>query len=216
MDAPGIGYVYRYTHKETGKYYIGSHNGTKSSKYTGSGKIWKNALKKYGISSFNYEILYLGDDYRDVEEKMLIELDAANDPLSYNLKNKAIGYPAGVSYEEMYGEERGKALKEHQRKIRIGKPTPMAGLRPWNEGLRASEETRKKQSLAKIGKPSWNKGKKMSEEFRQMRHDLTVGKPAHNKGVKQKIISCPHCGKTGGISGIKHYHFDKCKFKDNI
>jgi endogenous inhibitor of DNA gyrase (YacG/DUF329 family) len=35
-------------------------------------------------------------------------------------------------------------------------------------------------------------------------------------GKKQKIIECPHCGKEGGVSGMKSYHFDKCKHKINI
>lgn len=34
-----MGYVYKYTHKETGKYYIGSHNGNKKD-YKGSGLLW--------------------------------------------------------------------------------------------------------------------------------------------------------------------------------
>jgi len=31
------------------------------------------------------------------------------------------------------------------------------------------------------------------------------------KGVKQQQITCPHCDKTGGISAMKVYHFDRCK-----
>jgi hypothetical protein len=30
------------------------------------------------------------------------------------------------------------------------------------------------------------------------------------KNSKQKIVTCPHCSKSGGISAIKRYHFDKC------
>ena len=28
---------------------------------------------------------------------------------------------------------------------------------------------------------------------------------------KQKIVTCPHCGTTGGISNLTRYHFDFCK-----
>lgn len=34
----------------------------------------------------------------------------------------------------------------------------------------------------------------------------------HKKG-KQEIISCPHCGKSGGKNLIKRHHFDNCKLK---
>ena len=31
------------------------------------------------------------------------------------------------------------------------------------------------------------------------------------KGVNQQKITCPHCGKNGGISLMKRHHFDNCK-----
>ena len=34
----------------------------------------------------------------------------------------------------------------------------------------------------------------------------------HKKG-KQEIISCPHCGRSGGKNLIKRHHFDNCKLK---
>lgn len=36
------------------------------------------------------------------------------------------------------------------------------------------------------------------------------------KGYKQKIVTCPHCGKSGGESNMTRHHFDKCKFKPTI
>lgn len=33
------------------------------------------------------------------------------------------------------------------------------------------------------------------------------------KTWKQNNISCPHCGKNGGASGMKKWHLDNCKFK---
>ena len=29
----------------------------------------------------------------------------------------------------------------------------------------------------------------------------------------QPILTCPHCGKSGGISAMKRHHFDNCKMK---
>lgn len=34
------------------------------------------------------------------------------------------------------------------------------------------------------------------------------------KGIPQERTECPHCGKVGGLSLMKRYHFDKCKFKN--
>ena len=40
----------------------------------------------------------------------------------------------------------------------------------------------------------------------------------HSDSAKQKIIeankvkiTCPHCGKVGGIAIMKRWHFDNCK-----
>jgi hypothetical protein len=45
------------------------------------------------------------------------------------------------------------------------------------------------------------KGYKMSDERRSK-----LSKP-------QQIITCPHCDKSGGVSLMKRYHGDNCKFK---
>lgn len=36
-----------------------------------------------------------------------------------------------------------------------------------------------------------------------------------NKGRISKMITCPHCGKTGGLSGMKRYHFNHCSLNKN-
>ncbi len=60
---------------------------------------------------------------------------------------------------------------------------------PWNKGKTHSEESRKKISLAKIGKPSHNKGKRMSEESRKKMSLARLGKSPWNKGLKRPEMS---------------------------
>ena len=36
---------------------------------------------------------------------------------------------------------------------------------------------------------------------------------ASRKGLKDSVVTCPHCNKSGGNSGMKRYHFDNCKSK---
>jgi hypothetical protein len=52
-----------------------------------------------------------------------------------------------------------------------------------------TDERRKNISLSKKGKPTWNKGQ------------------------TDKIVECPYCGKMGGNSNMKRWHFDNCKEK---
>lgn len=104
------GYVYKYTHKETGKWYIGSHD-MSNPRYSGSGILWANAKKKHGLNAFIKEILYEGEYCREMEELVLTSLDASANPNSYNLKNEAVG---GAFHGEKNGMF-GKKLTAEQR-----------------------------------------------------------------------------------------------------
>jgi len=65
-------------------------------------------------------------------------------------------------------------------------------------GLKRSEEMREKLRLANVGKVHSDTTKnKMSIAHK--------GKPH-----KSRNIECPHCGKIGGATNMKRYHFDNC------
>ena len=38
-------------------------------------------------------------------------------------------------------------------------------------------------------------------------------KSARAAGYKHKLITCPHCGFTGGATATRRWHFDNCKHK---
>ena len=98
----------------------------------------------------------------------------------------------------------------------------------------ASDETKRKMSLSQTGKIKITnslKGKTYFEIYgdeseqqikkRSESHKGILYGPmneAHkkkiseaNKNKKKEIVICPCCGKTGGISSMKRWHFDKCK-----
>jgi hypothetical protein len=62
------------------------------------------------------------------------------------------------------------------------------------------DETKKNISKAKIG----HKLGPQTEEHKLKRSLLLTGKV-------QQIVTCPHCGKSGGISTMGRWHFDNCK-----
>jgi len=66
-----------------------------------------------------------------------------------------------------------------------------------NKGKTRTEETREKMANAKIGKPSYVR----TDEIKQKQQ-----KP-------QQQVECPYCNKVGGISAMKMWHFEKCKYK---
>lgn len=143
-----MGYVYKFIHKETGKYYIGSHSKpSKGSKYKGSGVIWRKALKKYGIDAFEKVILYEGDLYKEMEEKFLKDIDAANDPLSYNVINESVGASLPGPLNGMWGKSHssesafkcGSAFRGKSRpdmsELMMGENNPMYGKSDHCHGI---------------------------------------------------------------------------------
>ena len=60
-------------------------------------------------------------------------------------------------------------------------------------------------------------GKHHSDESNEKNRKSHLGENNSNFGKrwKQEIVTCPHCGKSGGISGMKHYHFENCKYNGN-
>jgi predicted GIY-YIG superfamily endonuclease len=49
--------------------------------------------------------------------------------------------------------------------------------------------------------------------FDELTSHMSKGKPKDYVYPQQKKTTCPHCGKTGGISNMVRYHFDNCKYK---
>ena len=129
-------YVYVIVNKINLKLYFGSHswdgNGMDPN-YYGSGKIIKQAVKKYGKDNFIvYPIKFYDtiEECRQAEEELLKKYDIANNPYCYNIKNGAIGWTS----EDMTGEK-------HPLYGKRGKDSPMYGKHH-------TEETRRKISQA--------------------------------------------------------------------
>ena len=148
-----LGFVYRWRNIDNGRWYIGSHVGDPNidDGYVGSGLYFRNAVKKHGLDRFVREILYYGESFREEEERLLRELDAVGDEMSYNLKNEAVG---GAFYREtngMFGKKLSDASKE-----KIGK-TLSTGVRWGTPGKK------EQQSLLVTGEGNGMFGRTHSE-----------------------------------------------------
>jgi len=107
-----MGIVYKWVDQSNNIYYIGSHKGTADDGYIGSGVHFSRAYSKRP-KSFTRQILYVGEHYLELEEFILEELDAANDDMSYNLKNSSVGGNTGIT--EVGREKLSKARKGYKR-----------------------------------------------------------------------------------------------------
>lgn len=159
------GIVYRWKNLKNAKWYIGSHEGCSQDGYLASGKLIQRSFKKHGIGNFVRQILYEGEDFKEVEEFILEFLDAASDPMSYNLKNAAVGGDVWkgrkdtVAYKEYLlklsqpGEKNGMYNKKHSEESKDLMRQSRLGGTPWNKGKTGiySEETLKKRAKSREG-----------------------------------------------------------------
>ena len=137
----------------------------------------------------------------------------------------------GTFFGKTHSEETKKKLSESKKgenNPMFGKISPNRGITPKplsdeaklkisdaHKGKIVSSETKQKISIAAKGKPKSiehkrklseaNTGKTASQETRSKLSE------AH-KGKKQKLITCPHCLKSGGTT-MHRWHFDNCKSK---
>lgn len=131
-----MAYVYLITNKINGKKYIGSSRKNQiDENYYGSGKVIKDALKKYGKNNFQRDILWEGKgNERKIETYFLEEVNAASNPLYYNMTNDARG-------NNIHKEETKKTVSEKL------------------TGRKFSKEICEKISKAKQGSTTSKKGK---------------------------------------------------------
>ena len=148
-----LGYIYKTTNLINNKIYIGQKQATKFNKnYYGSGKLLKQAIKKYGKENFKVEILEESncEDLDNLEIKYIKEYNSTNLEIGYNiLIGGNVSHKLGKNHP-MYGKHH---TNDSKRKISIN--TSIAQL-----GSHHSEETKNKISKA-------NKGRIHSDESRR-------------------------------------------------
>jgi hypothetical protein len=226
-------YLYIKQHSITGMKYFGK---TTRDPYTylGSGKYWKNHIKKYGVEHVKtiWVKLFTDEDELTRTAIALSEMyDVVDSPFWANLinENGLDGLPTGHKHTNetrakisalMKGENNPMYGKKHSEEHR-------AKLSAARQNI--SDEQRAKLSALMKGKNNPMYGKKHSEETKNIISSKLKGKKigelnpffgkTHSEETKaklskpQELVNCPYCGKEGGASIMKRWHFNNCKFK---
>jgi len=151
--------VYKVTNTINYKFYIGVHStNNPNDSYIGSGKIIKDAVKKYGRENFKKEILFIFDTLTEAldKEKEIVNEDFVKDNNTYNISlggglgGKNIN---GLSFE---GHAHSAETKEKIRKSLLGNKR--------NAGNKFTEEHKQKIG---IKNSIALKGTKKSDEHKQ-------------------------------------------------
>jgi group I intron endonuclease len=165
--------IYLITNTLNGKQYVGqslgvrkrfsSHRRAARLKLKREAFYLHNAISKHGEDKFKFEVLlYATDpDYLNLMEQKVIAGFNTMAPNGYNLDSGG-----GVDRK---ASEASKAKRK--------------GKQPWNKGIPATEEQKRRQSIAMMGKPSPQKGKPKTAEEKAKQSAVMKGRTAWNKGI---------------------------------
>lgn len=178
------GFVYKWTNTRNGKWYIGSHKGCVNDGYIGSGVIFQRAYKKYKDSFFR-DIIYIGQNFREIEELILITLDAASDKMSYNIKNSSIGGDTSMNFTQESLRKMSEGSKKRDYSIPVSMET-REKIRQSRLGTKLTDETKKKLSECRIGEKNHFYGKTHTEETKKKLSEANKGKKMSKESVERR------------------------------
>lgn len=205
-----IYYLYETKNNVNGKIYVGVHKTQNMDDgYLGSGSVLKAAIRKYGIDSFTKTILQTFDSSESMfaAEKELITEDFLKRQDVYNLRIGGFGgfdyinYSGIIKHGQPHTEASRLKISESRKGFRLSSETKDK-IKSNNWSVRDPEKQRehaKRAAYSRIAKH----GSAVTKETAEKISKTMIGK-------KQEIVTCPHCGKSGGVRAIKRYHFDKC------
>ena len=173
--------IYKTTNLINGKIYIGYDTKNRPN-YYGSGKIYRQAEKKYGKENFRKTIIDSDEDFASLCRKEIFWIDfydARNPIIGYNLLPGGDGFPPGKKHYN-YGKHLSEELRQKISKINIGR--------------KLTEEQKQKQSIMQ-------KGKKHSEE-RNLRQSLRMKSIGIWKGKSNPMFDVHRFGEKHPMFGV--------------
>ena len=202
---PPIGfYVYAYLREDNTPYYIGK--GKSSRAWVTHRRLNDSDLTPRNESQVSILAHRLTSEEADILETKLVELYGRKDLGTGILRNMTSGGKGAPGNKpSMETIEKRRATRRANKK-----PNPLKGSKQSPEAI----ENKRIAMLGQKHSPERNakrsaalKGRKLSPEHIAKRTATVTGR----KLGPQPILTCPHCGKSGGASGMKQHHFDRCK-----
>lgn len=195
-------YIYKITHIDSGKFYIGQHRTNNlDDGYFGSGILLKNMLKSHDKSEFKKEIIAYANS---LEELNKLEEELIGD--SYKKDEKCLNLMKGgrcCQFSDTHLERMSKAFK--------GQKNPMYGrkgeLSPW-WGRKHTEE--QKQKISENNKKHHKI--KDKQKFSEIQSLKSKGKPKSEEWKKQQSERMKKNNPMQGRTGQKNPMYGKTPY----
>jgi len=169
--------IYEIKNKINGKVYIGQHSSNELGSYYGSGKLIKNAIKKYGIENFERNILERCSTKNELNKREKFWIKEKNSLVNgYNLTEGGTGGDNSkfIDYSDEWAEKQRQNAKKYwhnlseedrntRRQKVIGDKNPMYDKEGFWKGKKIPKQIIKKQLESRrsyIGEenPNWKGG----------------------------------------------------------
>jgi hypothetical protein len=205
-------YLYIKTHNKTGLKYFGKTIQDPYI-YEGSGYYWESHINVHGYD-VTTELLNHGNPYVD-------ETEFKEAAMEFSIKNNIVESSEWANLRLETGDGGDTSMCENYinsiaNRDMSGNNNPMWGKTSFAKGKTYEEiyGGEKAKELKKM-RVEVATGRKLSEEsLKKMANSISKSTKGILKG-SQKIVTCIHCGKTGGVSLMNRWHFTNCKFKRN-
>ena len=169
-------YVYIKTHNITGLMYFGITHKEDVHKYRGSGKYWKNHIKKHGYDVTTSLVFQTGSQEEATlfceEFSTLRNIVQSDEWANLIVENGFTGNPKGIIFSEEHRKKLSEKLLGNQ----------------WNRGKSLSEETRQKMGQSRIGNQN-RRGVPHSDETKAK---MSAARKGKSRGPYNKVkeIAC--------------------------
>ncbi|AXF53187.1 putative Seg-like homing endonuclease, GIY-YIG family [Escherichia phage Ec_Makalu_001] len=177
-------YVYKITNKINDKIYVGVRScdglAEDDTKYMGSGKIIKQAIKHHGLENFTKEILSKFDSREDAdkEEARIVTVDFVKREDTYNIAEGGGTVCMWKVSDEAKIEEMRKKISE--------KNTGRKHTKDTRQKMSASQKGRKHTEETKEKMRQNNLGKVIAEETKEKLRMINLGK-RHTEETRRKM-----------------------------
>lgn len=212
--------IYKTTNLLNGKIYIGQD--TKNDpNYIGSGKIIKEAIRKYGKSNFSKEILEKCDSIESLNEREIYWIsfyDSTNNEIGYNILKGGLGSSGFKQSEDVIRKIRENNKSEKFREI-MASPSVAEKISQGQKNsikkkeLHSSIEYREKMS-------SSLKGRKINDDHRKKLSESLKGKKKseeHRMNLSKSLKNTEKLkGENNPFYGMKHSQETIDKIRNSI
>ena len=195
-------YVYTYSYPSGVPFYVGKGRGRRLKVHLYDAKAGRNTgkwavkviakLLRNGQEPIVKKIATgLDNEFACFVEEEFISKYGRRDLNSGILVNCTKGGDGGLDLSPSVKQKQVDALLSGGVQTRFTK-----GFVPWNKGKTPPPHVIEAARQA-------NLGRKQSEESKHKKSIVL-------RGYKHKTLTCPKCGKSGGETSLKRWHFDKC------